>query len=301
MTRVNIPIFLSSDNNYAPFVATTIASICDNTESFCEFYILDGGITEKNQNKISELKNKFSNFSIEFIKIDIEKYFDKYPNSLHYSKTMYARFLIPYLKPNLNKVLYSDVDVIVLGDISDMYNENIEGYTIGAVAESFLGETLKNKYLNELNISPLHMPFASGNLIIDCDSWRNKNITDKLFAIDYNKQNDFPYVDQTLMNICFDNSYKQLDKRYCYTIQHDVCMPDKEVIICHFNGPIKPWQINESTKTNLMPYLEKFWYYAKMTNFYEELNSKTLDKKQQNELLLQLRVFRMQAKRNYER
>ena len=41
-----IPIFLSSDNNYAPFVATTIASICDNTKSFCDFYILDGGIEE---------------------------------------------------------------------------------------------------------------------------------------------------------------------------------------------------------------------------------------------------------------
>ena len=40
----NIPIFLSSDDNYAPFVATTIASICDNTKSFCEFYVLDGGI-----------------------------------------------------------------------------------------------------------------------------------------------------------------------------------------------------------------------------------------------------------------
>ena len=36
-----IPIFLSSDNNYAPFVATTIASVCDNTKSFCDFYILD--------------------------------------------------------------------------------------------------------------------------------------------------------------------------------------------------------------------------------------------------------------------
>jgi len=47
-----IPIFLSSDNNYAPFVATTIASICDNTKSFCDFYILDGGIEEENKEKI---------------------------------------------------------------------------------------------------------------------------------------------------------------------------------------------------------------------------------------------------------
>ena len=47
-----IPIFLASDNNYAPFVATTIASICDNTKSFCDVYVLDGGITKENQSKI---------------------------------------------------------------------------------------------------------------------------------------------------------------------------------------------------------------------------------------------------------
>ena len=53
-----IPIFLSSDNNYAPFVATTIASICDNTKSFCDFYILDGGIEEENKEKIIQCMKK---------------------------------------------------------------------------------------------------------------------------------------------------------------------------------------------------------------------------------------------------
>ena len=71
----NIPIFLSSDNNYAPFIETTIASICDNTKSFCEFFILDGGITKENQEKICKLKNEFNNFNITFLTVDIEKEF----------------------------------------------------------------------------------------------------------------------------------------------------------------------------------------------------------------------------------
>ena len=68
----NIPIFLSSDNNYAPFVATTIASICDNTKAFCDFYILDGGISRKNKENIKKLKMRFKNFSIEFLSINQE-------------------------------------------------------------------------------------------------------------------------------------------------------------------------------------------------------------------------------------
>ena len=55
-----IPIFLSSDNNYAPYIATTIASICDNTAAFCEFYILDGGIKTDNKTKIKTLMEPVS-------------------------------------------------------------------------------------------------------------------------------------------------------------------------------------------------------------------------------------------------
>lgn len=50
-----IPIFLSSDNNYAPYIAIAIASICDNTKSFCNFYILDGGISKENKSYINSL------------------------------------------------------------------------------------------------------------------------------------------------------------------------------------------------------------------------------------------------------
>src|SRR5574344_2544565 len=122
----SIPIFLPSDNNYAPFLATTIASICDNTVNFCEIYILDGGITEDNKVRIEKLKEKFKNFSIEYLKIDIEKIFDgfKIPNYINVST--YMRLLIPELNKNINKALYIDTDAIALGDISEIYNTDLE-------------------------------------------------------------------------------------------------------------------------------------------------------------------------------
>lgn len=42
----NIPVFLASDDNYAPFLATTAYSVLSNTKSFIDFYVLDGGITD---------------------------------------------------------------------------------------------------------------------------------------------------------------------------------------------------------------------------------------------------------------
>ena len=65
----NIPIFLPSDNNYAPYLATCIVSLCENTNSFLDLYILDGGMNDENKKIIESLKDKFKNFSIEFLNI----------------------------------------------------------------------------------------------------------------------------------------------------------------------------------------------------------------------------------------
>lgn len=297
--KSNIPIFLSSDNNYAPFVATTIASICDNTKSFCDFYVLDGGITKENQEKICELKKQFNNFDVEFLNIDVEKYFKNYTDCLHYTKTMYARFLIPDIKPEIDKAIYSDVDVIVLGDITQLYQEDLESYPLGAVPESFLGNNARRIYIETLALNKEHVPFASGNLVINCIKWRDENIAQNLMNIDLLQNSDIKCCDQTLLNIYFNNNYKKLSQRYCYTIQHDVCLKNNDVVICHFNGPVKPWHISEKTNTDLMPYLKEFWYYAKMTPFYKKLVASIQNNTTQNKSLTNLRVFRMMAKRDF--
>ncbi len=294
---ISIPIFLSADNSYAPFVATAIASICDNTKSFCEFYILDGGISDENKEKICDLKDTFKNFSVEFLYVDVEEEFKKYPMTLHFTKTMFARFLIPQLKTDLKKVLYSDVDVIILKDIKEMYDEDLENYIIGAVPELFLGNTIKQTYLNILSLSSEHQPFASGNLIINCEKWRENDITKKILSIDFS-QCKIEYTDQTLLNICFANDYKQLNPKYCYTIQSDVCFPKNDIVICHYNGNVKPWHLAEGTNTRLMPYLNEFWHYARKTSFYTNLAEK-VNYINQGEMLKKLKIFRTAAKMNY--
>ena len=101
---IHIPVFLSADNNYAPLIATTVASICDNTKSFVDFYVLDGGISEENKQKIATLKNQFKNFEIEYIAVDISKYISlkDYKNiCIHVTASTYNSLLIPSLKKNL--------------------------------------------------------------------------------------------------------------------------------------------------------------------------------------------------------
>ncbi len=118
MKKIILYQFLSSDNNYTPFVATTMASILDNTKSFIEFYVLDGGISEENQEKIRSLKNQFSNFSIEFLKINIDKVFSKIAYSSTQDYISISTLIYQMANRYINSdALYKDLILFTFGKV----------------------------------------------------------------------------------------------------------------------------------------------------------------------------------------
>ncbi len=265
----NIPIFLSSDDNYAPFVATTIASICDNTKAFCEFYILDGGIKEENKEKICELKKQFENFSIEFIEINFEQ-FKNFKETDYITVSMYFRFLIPNLKPEINKALYSDVDVIVVGDIQKFYEQNLNNHIIGAIPDLCRNKEFLDNVKECLGLKLDSEYFNSGVLLLDCKKWRENDITNKLFETEKKYREKLRMPDQDVLNIFFENNYEILDKIFN---EQDT---SENFVIRHFSGSIKPWQADFYLHSKeKRPYktanLDLFWKYAKMTSFYDRI------------------------------
>ena len=265
----SIPIFLSSDNNYAPFVATTIASICDNTSSFCDFYILDGGISSENKDKIITLKSLFKNLSIEFIKIDINNIFKDVIAKSYITLSAFNRLLIPQLVPKITKAIYLDVDIIAFGDITTLYQEDLQDYIIGAVpdqgAPELLAYTKKQIDINEKSIY-----FNSGVLLIDCHKWRENVHIDELLSIEKKYRERRLHNDQDVLNKFFENNYKILDYRY------NVMFDAQNIVLRHYTSQIKPWQADfyldaVSHKPLKTKNIETFWQYAKMTEFYNEL------------------------------
>ena len=298
----NIPIFLSADNNYAPFVATTIASVCDNTKSFCDFYILDGGITEENKTKICELKKQFDNFDIEFLTISLSDLASiSYQNTGNWiSVSTYNRFLIPQLKPEINRALYSDVDVVVLGDIAEMYNEDLHGYALGAVWEEYAENSANVLRKKRLGLSDQHKYFSAGNLLIDCQNWRKNNISQHLFDVEKKNREKLQQADMDVLNIFFENNYQMLSPKYCWINQNfSYYNADSDIIIRHFNGKVKPWHISPDIQTSLLPNKDDFWKYAKMTSFYGELYGKTTNKEKQSQLVRFLSINKAFEKKKY--
>lgn len=283
----NIPVFLSSDNNYAPLVATTIASICDNTNSNIDFYILDGGISDENKKHINELKNKFNNFSIKYIKIDTDKIFEGVEAKNNITRSAFNRLLIPQLIPEIDKAIYLDVDIIALGDIYELYNEDLNGYIIGAVPDQGKKSHIEN-VKKVLEIPEGNTYFNSGVLLIDCCKWRKFVKLKDLLDVEEKYRDVRKHNDQDVLNKYFTGNYKQLPFKY------NVIYDNEEIIIRHFAGSIKPWHLLPYTKTDLLPNINLFWHYAKLSLFYKTfLNMTPKNKKEQNLLLRQLQIYKI--------
>ncbi len=272
--KIDIPIFLASDDNYAPYLAAAIASILDNTKSNCNFYILDNSIGNINKEKILDLKNEFKNFSIEFIKVDYKKEFSsiKYKNHAeHITIATYNRFLIPKLKPDFKKVLYLDADVIAFGDIKSLYEIDLEGYSLAAVEESFLPPAVKNEIKDRLKLNPEHKYFNAGVLLFDVQKWLKDDILSSVLKLENSCRDSLKYADQDILNIIFNNNLKLISENYNFMSQFE--KDNKKIILRHFNTNIKPWDLNPK-KRHALKNVKIFWKYAKKTKFRNELYSK---------------------------
>lgn len=271
--KSTMEIFFASDNNFVQHLCVAIASILKNSlpiEDF-NFYILDGGIKEKNKKKIEELK-KIKNFNIEFIKMD-DSMFENCPitsDCSYISKQTYYRYLIPQIKPNLEKCFYFDCDIVADDSLNEFWNLDIKNNYVAGIEEMW--QVAHTHYVN----NGIKKAFNAGILLINIKKWNEDNICKKLFD---NTQlllstNNLRWQDQDVLNYTFNNNSAFVLPKYnlqqtaFFDGQHSL-YTDEEMhysrlnpVIIHYSGIIKPWH-----KGCLHPLWKKYYSYLKFTPF----------------------------------
>ena len=276
-----LSIFLSSDENYAKYLTVTLQSIIANTKEKISFYVLDGGINETNKIRLQKLVAEASH-KIEFIEMDISL-FENLPDIRHFSLNTYFRYLIPTLKTKIKKALYVDTDMVIEGDVKEIFDIDLEGKGLGAVA--YMDEDMNKKvyadYKEKLNLPQTHRYFNSGLLLIDCDYWRNNQITEKLFQKTNELKDIIKTQDQDVLNLVFKEDYKELPTQYNLVVDltadyknfNSYLSSLKGCFVLHYTGGrgVRPWM-----KSNV-PGEKYFWKYAKQTSCYTDLKQELIE------------------------
>ncbi len=204
MCEINVCI--SCDDNYAKYAGVTIASILYNKKDDDKlvFYILDGGITKDNKEKLVSLNN-IKNCTINFIKVD-ENLFEEYKKvRTHYYITLPAfyRLKLPSILPNIDKIIYLDCDVVVCTSLSELYNTNFGNNLIAGVKDTDKNKLKKNPtYIN------------SGVVVFDLKKMRQHNTENEFLKWTLNNISTIKLGDQEIINEVLKGKIKIVDDKW---------------------------------------------------------------------------------------
>ncbi|MBQ3640957.1 hypothetical protein II906_03400, partial [bacterium] len=176
-----------------------------------------------------------------------------------------------------DKAVYLDADLIVNIDISELFNQELGDYIIGAAYEECNKQYHSLVTKRSLGIDMKHNYFNSGVLLINCKKWRENNLTQKLKDTYDICKDRMIFHDQDLLNKFFSvNNYFPLDEKFNYFIQNKPT--EARNLIFHYDGILKPWQFSQSLNTEIINYIDIWWDYAKETNCFDIIKDKCIYK-----------------------
>ena len=263
-----IPIFFAIDDGYMPFLAVALESLIENSSKqyYYSIKILYTNIKEENKKKINKYKRE--NVNIEFVDLNyyIEKVKDKLYTRDYYTNTTYFRLFIANLYPQYNKAIYLDSDIVVLGDIAELYNQDIGDNLIAAAPDDVI-QTIKvfQEYAEKVvGVADYRNYFNAGILLMNLDEFRKFNFQNKfLYLLETIK---FTVAqDQDYLNRLCKGKVKIIDKAWDKMPIANDDFDEKDLKIVHYNLADKPWHYDN------IKYKEYFWKYAKKTEYYNEI------------------------------
>ena len=118
-----IPIFFTFDENYVVPAIVTVFSLLHHAEAShnYELHVLHPGLSAKAQRELQRVVGRFPQASLHFHDTSNDPIAQECPSKSHFSKEIYFKLCAPELFPQHDRVLCSDVDVVFLGDVSQVF------------------------------------------------------------------------------------------------------------------------------------------------------------------------------------
>lgn len=298
MNKVTIPIFYAIDDGYSKFVAVSIKSLIMNANNNYNYDInvIYENLSEENAKKLKSLETDNVKIILTEMNQNLSMITDKLGNRLReytFTLTIFFRLFIPVMFPKYNKCIYIDADTVIPGDISRLYNEDLEDNYLGCIVDkSTIDNEILASYFEEVVGIPRDKYINSGVLLMNSKKLRELKIDEKFLDLYIKYGFDVIAPDQDYINsMCYGHI------KYLSDIYDAMPNPNnKEVenpVIIHYNLFLKPWQYEN------VQYYDYFWKYAKFTPYYDEIleikNSYTDEDRKKDSEWMDLMVSRAES------
>lgn len=252
----DIQIGLAADEKYFPGLFATAVSIAKfaDTTSKLVFNIVDGGI---DPNKIKTLSYAIARYHA---RSEIRVFeLKSAANNVFPLKMNYARLLLPEFLPNVDHIIYCDVDFLWMADVSLLWRLRRDDIIVQSTPDLAFTQEREAGWLLENGVSiDAKRYFCSGLMVINLKLFRDYGIANKLAEF-LNKYNDVPFLDQTALNavlLPLPNGVGEIStewQRYALAVESvDFLRP----MALHYSG-LCPW-----SRMRVIPDVVDFWFQA---------------------------------------
>ncbi|MCG1054014.1 DUF4422 domain-containing protein [Mycetohabitans sp. B5] len=286
-----VSVVTASDGNFVPHLATFMTSVQANLDPQRELdlIVLDGGIPEYQRALLERQFRLNGRGRLTFL--SCSDMFADIPLHAHFSAATFYRLSLGELLANHDRVVYVDADTVVLGDLSAIYDLDLDRHAVGAVPDVIMrsfaatgvpalkeaGGARAGDYLRDWlgmgNRGDEY--FQAGLIVMDLEALRAINLREHAYSDLTSKR--YWFLDQDVLNKHLLGRVKFLD------LSWNVVNASMDVIsglganlaekvreafaapqMVHYAGfEAKPWN------NPAAPLAHFYWYYLRRTFWYE--------------------------------
>ncbi|MCD7813359.1 MAG: glycosyltransferase family 8 protein [Lachnospiraceae bacterium] len=275
MKQTTIPIFFTTDENYAPWLDCAIRSMEEHASEAYRYQIivLHQDLTKESQDKIAS--GVHTPFEICFVPMERELagITDRTENRLrcdYFTLTIYFRLFIADRFPEYDKGIYLDSDIVVPGDISELYQVELGDNIIGACADRSIAPVPELvEYVENAVGIPIDQYINSGILLMNLKKMREVGFCDHFLRLLHTFHFDCLAPDQDYINAMCSGKIVYLDETWDVMPpmggEKNEVLPAARPKLIHYNLFQKPWCYDD------IPYEEYFWSCAQKSPFYQDI------------------------------
>ncbi len=262
-----IEIFYSCDERFLRYTVVSLHSLIKNSSKSRKYriHVLHTDISETAQRSVLDLATDSVGITFDNVTPYLEQLTANLPIRDYYSKSTYYRLFIADMYPEIDKALYIDSDTVVTGDISELYDTDIEDYyAAGCREQAMVQEDVYGTYVEKCLGLDRYAYFNAGVLLINCRLFRENKMLDR-FGVLLSTYDCRVTQDEDYLNIMFKDHVLFLPQYWNMEVFGTMEYPPEECKIIHYIMVSKPWHYADCRLGDI------FWKYAKETAVYDEI------------------------------
>jgi lipopolysaccharide biosynthesis glycosyltransferase len=219
-----IHIVFALDKNFIQHCGVVLTSIFENNKQdhFSVHIITNAEDSTHFRPLLKYIKNRNHTSSIHCLDSRLT---ESFKISHHVSQATYYRIFIADLIQDLSRVIYLDCDVIVEGQLRELWDVDLGTAIVGAAMD------LTQNFFN------------AGVMLMNLSRWRNEKITQQCIAWINANNESIVFWDQDALNAVLKKKFLVLHEKWNFmnTQVNHSAIDEQSIKIIHYYGSHKPW------------------------------------------------------------